>query len=222
MLNNKKRKEERLHMIIDSNQEISENYYNLWLGGSIAYGIIMNVISVAFFEDFFLSINPWVFLILYFVSCITGTIIATKSQNPLFSFLGYNLIVLPIGGLLTICLREYKGIDIQSAMIVTGIIVAIMTFASIVKPSLFLGLGRTLFIGLSLGLIGQIIALLLGYGGNLFNWFFVILFSLYIAYDYAKAQEYPKTIDNAIDSAIDIYLDIINLFIRLLSIFSDD
>ncbi|MCR5192464.1 MAG: Bax inhibitor-1 family protein, partial [Bacteroidales bacterium] len=44
------------------------------------------------------------------------------------------------------------------------------------------------------------------------------LFSGYIGYDVAKSQAYPKTLDNAVDSALDIYLDIINLFIRLLSI----
>ena len=60
--------------------------------------------------------------------------------------------------------------------------------------------------------------MIIGYSGNLFNWFFVIIFSLYIAHDFSVAQMYPKTIDNAVDSALDIYLDIINLFIRILSI----
>ena len=45
-----------------------------------------------------------------------------------------------------------------------------------------------------------------------------VIFSLYIGYDYWKAQQYPKTVDNAVDSALDIYLDIINLFMRILSI----
>ena len=29
---------------------------------------------------------------------------------------------------------------------------------------------------------------------------------------------YPKTLDNAVDSALDIYLDVINLFLRILRI----
>jgi FtsH-binding integral membrane protein len=33
-----------------------------------------------------------------------------------------------------------------------------------------------------------------------------------------RAQRYPKTADNAVDCAVDIYLDIINLFLRLLRI----
>ena len=57
-----------------------------------------------------------------------------------------------------------------------------------------------------------------GYGGNIFNWFFIIIFSLYIGYDWHVAQSYSKTVDNAIDSAIDLYLDLINLFLRILDI----
>ena len=85
-------------------------------------------------------------------------------------------------------------------------------------------MGTALFVALLVSLVAEIIAVFMGYGGDLFNWIFVVLFSLYIGYDWHRAQMYPKTIDNAIDSALDIYLDVINLFIRLLEIFgkSDD
>ena len=76
------------------------------------------------------------------------------------------------------------------------------------------------FTALSIGIVVELIAMLLGYRGTFFDWVFVLLFSLYTAYDWVKAQAYPKTFDNAVDSAIDIYLDIINLFLRLLSIIS--
>ena len=51
-----------------------------------------------------------------------------------------------------------------------------------------------------------------------FDYIFVIIFSLYIGYDWQKSQAYPPTLDNAVDSAADIYVDIVNLFIRLLAI----
>ncbi len=41
---------------------------------------------------------------------------------------------------------------------------------------------------------------------------------MYIGYDIYRSQQYPKTLDNAVDSALDIYMDIANLFIRILSI----
>ena len=44
------------------------------------------------------------------------------------------------------------------------------------------------------------------------------VFSLYIGFDVWRSQQFPKTVDNAVDCALDIYLDLANLFIRLLSI----
>lgn len=218
MFNNKERKLERMRSgLADS---VNASVYNLTIGAMLLYGFIVNAAIVAFCGEIFARINPIVFLIGYFVSAIVGMIIAMKSSNPVLSFVGYNLIVLPIGALLSICLPGFSGADIVSAMVATGIVTAVMTGAAVVFPNVFAGMGRSLFISLLLGLIVEIIASLLGYNGNIFNWFFVIIFSCYIGYDWHKAQMYPKTIDNAIDSSIDIYLDIINIFIRLLEIFS--
>ena len=94
---------------------------------------------------------------------------------------------------------------------------------------------------LLVGLIAEVVAtLLLGYTGAAFDWLFVLIFSGYIGYDIAKSQAYPKTVDIAFRFSdrgwsewpltADKYLfwlkdaakkdDIINLFIRLLSILS--
>ena len=220
MFNNSDRKKARLTVDITSNKELSVGTYNLYMGGSVFYGFLINFLSVMFLEDFFLSINPIAFLVAYFVLCIAGSIVSATSNNPIVSFVGYNMIVLPIGGLLTIALQGYSGADIMAAIMVTGIVVLAMTALAIIKPDLFNGIGKALLIALILALVGEIVAMCFGYGGNAFNWIFVILFSTYIGYDYAKAQKYPKCLDNAIDSAVDIYLDIINLFLRILEIIS--
>ena len=135
------------------------------------------------------------------------------------SFLGYNLIVVPIGVLLCMFLPGYSMSAILPAIVTTGGIAVVMTLLSTLFPNVFLKMGRGLFISLIVGILAQFIAYLFGYAGGLFNWGFVILFSLYLGFDWARAQSYPKTLDNAIDSAIDIYLDLINIFIRLLEIF---
>ena len=104
-------------------------------------------------------------------------------------------------------------------MALTCMVTATMMLLAIIRPQFFLGLGRTLFLTWIIGIVAEVVATwLLGYRGEIFDWVFVILFSGYIGYDVAKSQAYPKTLDNAVDSALDIYLDIINLFIRLLSI----
>ena len=51
---------------------------------------------------------------------------------------------------------------------------------------------------------------------GLLTWGGVVIFTLYIGYDWARAQAFPKTANNAICSAADIYVDIINLFLLIL------
>ena len=218
MFANSKNRKARMQAF--STDTLSTRTYNLILGLTILYGFIANAILVAIAGDFFMAMNPVLFLVLYFVLGLSGSFLAYKSTSPVWSFIGYNMLVLPVGGLLSICLPFYEGADIFAAIVVTGIVVAVMIVASTMFPQFFAGLGRTLFFSLLIGLIGEIVATLLGYGGNFFNWIFIIIFSLYIGYDWHKAQSYSKTLDNAIDSALDIYLDIINLFIRILEILS--
>ena len=146
-----------------------------------------------------------------------GIVLAAKSQNPAVSFVGYNLVVLPIGIMLSLVIPGLPAGIVVKAMALTGMVTVTMALISLVRPQLFLGLGRTLVVGLVAELVATF---LFGYRGQLFDWFFVLLFSGYIGYDVAKSQAYPKTLDNAVDSALDIYLDVINLFIRLLSILS--
>ena len=197
---------------------LSVRAYNVILGCLILYGFIANAIIVAVSGDFFFEMNPIVFIVGYLVAGIIGVIMAVSSENVVLSFIGYNLVVLPIGALLSISLQDYSRAEILSAIVVTGAVVAVMLLLAIAHPGFFAGMGRTLFFSLLIGIISELIAIMLGYGGNLFNRLFVVIFSLYLGYDWYKAQSYPKTLDNAVDSALDIYLDIINLFIRILEI----
>ena len=50
------------------------------------------------------------------------------------------------------------------------------------------------------------------------DWAVVFIFCGYIGYDWGRANRIPKTVDNAIDSAAALYMDIINLFLRILRI----
>ena len=217
MFNNKKRKEERLNSRIPDS--LAPKTYNMIIGGCLAYGFIMNAIMVFVAGNFFMNMNPMVFLIGYIVCMFGGAIMAGLSHNPIISFIGYNLIVVPVGAVLSICLPDYNPSNIIAAVLVTALITGIMIILGMMFKNFFSRLGIVLCVSLIVGIILEFIAMLLGYGGDLFNWLFVLIFSLYIGYDWYKAQAYPKTLDNAIDSALDLYLDIINIFLRLLEIF---
>ena len=94
-----------------------------------------------------------------------------------------------------------------------------MIVLSIAFPDFFSGLGKILF-GSLIGLIvaGLISMFLFPGAYTLVTWIGAAIFALYIGYDYWRAQQYAKTIDNAVDSAVAIYLDIINLFLKILRV----
>ena len=194
MFDNAERKLARIHSGIDD--EISESKYNAVLGCCVIYGFLMNAFVVLLLGNFEQSIPVLPFII------------------------GYIVIVLPIGILLAICLPEYPQENIIVAAVCAAVVAMCMMVAATLRPERFGVMGNALFDALCFGILAELAAMFFGYRGTLFDWAFVIVFSLYTAYDWVKAQSYPKTVDNAVDSAIDIYLDIINIFIRILNILS--
>ncbi len=217
------RKEERLNSGVGD--QISVRRYNAVMLLTLLWGFLVNTVMVYYFAipimRLLSGVGPlWIF-IGYFVLAIAGIAISARSTNPWISFLGYNLLVLPIGVLLCLILPDIPVAIVTKALLLTGIVTATMTLLGLVAPNVFLGMGRTLFIALIVGILAELVAtFLFHYSGTAFDWLFVVLFSGYIGYDVAKSQIYPKTVDNAVDCALDIYLDIINIFIRLLALLS--
>lgn len=217
------RKEERLNSGVGD--QISVRRYNAVMLLTLLWGFLVNTVMVYYFAIPIMrlvsGVGPiWLF-VGYFVLAIAGIAISAKSTNPWISFLGYNLLVLPIGVILCLILPGIPVAIVTKALLLTGIVTATMTLLGLVAPNIFLGMGRTLFIALIVGILAELVAtFLFHYTGTAFDWLFVVLFSGYIGYDVAKSQIYPKTVDNAVDCALDIYLDIINIFIRLLALLS--
>ena len=217
------RKEERLNSGVGD--QISARRYNAVMLLTLLWGFLVNTVMVYYFAipimRLLSGVGPlWIF-IGYFVLAIAGIAISARSTNPWISFHGYNLLVLPIGVLLCLILPGIPVAIVTKALLLTGIVTATMTLLGLVAPNIFLGMGRTLFIALIVGILAELVAtFLFHYTGTAFDWIFVVLFSAYIGYDVAKSQIYPKTVDNAVDCALDIYLDIINIFIRLLALLS--
>ena len=214
MFNTKDRKTARLN----GADELTIRQYNGIIGATLLYGFLVNILLIFVAREFFMNMNLWVFLIGYFVLAIIGSVMVNLSHIPAVSFIGYNMICVPIGGLLAICVPEYPTDTIVAAVATTALVTVIMIIFGTIFQNFFSKIGTALIAALFIGFVAELITMLFGYGGDIFNWFFVILFSLYIGYDWYKAQSYTKTIDNAIDSAVDLYLDIINLFVRLLEI----
>ena len=202
---------------------VSDQVYNLTLGGVVVYGLVANILICMFCTPFALSLNPIALFAGYLVCVIAGSVISAKSDSALLSFLGYNLIVLPVGLVVSISVYHYGGLSsalVYSAFQYTLGITATMFLLASFFPGFFARLHGVLLGGLIGLIISEIILFFLGIRPVVASLIGAGLFSLYIGYDFVRAQQYPKTLDSAVDAAVGIYLDIINLFLRLLRILS--
>lgn len=204
-------------------KELTNKQYNIAIGLILLWGFAINVIMCVFFQNTFSSWNPSAVLIGYFVVAIAGICLNVFSDNPILSFIGYNLIALPIGVVLSIALKDIYQSSIIQAFIMTLLITISMIVISTIRPEIFESMGRTLFICLTGVIVIEVIMIVIGINTpRWWDWLVALLFCGYIGYDWSKAQQKFKNLDNAIDSAAELYLDIINLFLRLLSKSDDD
>ena len=198
---------------------LSDQVYNSVIGGVLLWGFGINYLTVTMVPvDSIRAIPLWMLLLGYFISVIAGVITFQKSDNPAISFIGYNLIVLPIGIVITPFITEFDPTIIMDALMVTGGFTGLMMFLGMTYPKFFLSIGRVL-VGSLFAVIIVELALIFttGYVPAIIDWIVAGLFCMYIGFDWARANKIPKTMDNAVDSAASLYLDIINLFLRILS-----
>ena len=96
----------RLEAVYTEDEIIPDRVYNGVLLGVLLWGLLANLLLCFFLGDRMLAVNPTLLLIGYFVCAIAGTVIAGKSRKPLISFLGYNLVVVPFGLMLSAVVAE--------------------------------------------------------------------------------------------------------------------
>ena len=208
--------------------EMSAKSYNLTLTGVVFYGILVNAIMCSIIDplEFFLNYNPITLFVAYIVLVIGGVVINNFCKSAIAKFIGYNMVVLPIGVVISVAVFAVGGIDspvVMGACYYTALITAIMVIASYLFPNFFAKLGGVLLFSLItllvVGILGRFIPAL--YAGGIYSYISACIFSLYIGFDVYRAQRFPKTVANAITAALDIYLDIANLFLDILRLLSD-
>lgn len=199
--------------------QVSDRLYNAIIGAVLLWGFLVNTFMCTYLSDEFLQMEPLAVFIGYIISCLIGITMVHKSKSALVSFIGYNFIVVPIGMVLSISLTQYDPDIILRAVVATAIVTGVMLVASTLYPKMFLGLGRTLTFALITVIIVELVMVLVFHtSSTVIDWIVVMIFCGYIGYDWSVANQYQKTVDNAVDSAADLYLDIINLFLRILRI----
>jgi FtsH-binding integral membrane protein len=200
--------------------EINPGLYNLTIGTVLCWGFWINWLMVANIPvESILAVSPLVFFLGYFASCLFGVYLFTKSDNPLVSFIGYNFVVVPFGFIINIVVSRYDPNLVLEAIKVTGLVTAGMMLLGTLFPRFFQRIAGALTIALLVVIVVEFFQIfILGIHQGWLDWAVVLIFCGYIGYDWGRANRIPKTFDNAVDSAAALYMDIINLFLRILRI----
>lgn len=199
---------------------ISATAYNLTIGLTLCWGFAINWLMVTNINpESIASINPWVFIIGYFASCFFGVYLFSTSEKSLVSFIGYNFVVVPFGLIINLVVSRYDSELVAEAIRITGLVTIGMMCLGSMFPDFFKKISRALTITLFLVIVVELIEIFIfGIHHGIIDWIVVLIFCGYIGYDWGRANQIPKTLDDAVDSAAALYMDIINLFLRILRI----
>jgi FtsH-binding integral membrane protein len=197
--------------------------YWITLGITLMIGFFINFVMMKTIStEWVLSINKWVLIIGYFACAFTGVSLSVKSDNPIISFIGYLMVVVPVGIVSVPFIHKYDPEVVQKAVLFTTILTGLMALAGAMFTSFFRSIGGILFWALILAIIAEVLMLLLGYKLAIMDYVVAIIFLGFIGHDFVAALDDEATIDAAVDRAVHLYLDIFNLFVRVLSIFGKD
>ncbi len=199
---------------------IGPSLYNLLIGLTLCWGFAVNYFIVKTVDtQALLQIHFLVFIIGYFASCMFGVFLYSKSDQPIISFIGYNFVVVPFGLMVNLVVSQYDDALILEAVKVTGLVTGSMMLLGTLFPAFFRKVIGALSIALIVVIIIEVVQVFFfKMHSNWIDWAIAAIFCGYIGYDWGRANQIPKTVDNAIDSAAALYMDIINLFIRILRI----
>jgi len=203
-------------------QELSESKYNLIIGATLTWGFGLNYLMMTLLGPAVLNImygaGMLPFLIAYFVLVMLGSSMV-RSSDPVRCFIGYNLIAVPGGMVAVSATMLYDPTIVVRAVLCTAVICLSMMIASTIAPRFFTRTAPVLGFALLATVIVELgAALFFRAQVTVLDWVVVGIMSVYIGYDWVRANSVQRTTVNAIAAASALYLDIINIFLRLLRI----
>ena len=203
-----------------SDSIVSPSLYNFIIGATLCWGFAVNWLMIVNISPAAIaSVHPLLFFVGYLAACFFGIYLFKSSDNPFVSFLGYNFVVLPFGLIINLVVSRYDQTLVLEAIRITGIVTLAMMCLGSLFPAFFRKIAGALTIALIIVIIVEMVEMFIfKVHHGILDWIVVLIFCGYIGYDWGRANQIPKTVDNAVDSAAALYMDIINLFIRILRI----
>ena len=204
---------------------ISRRLYNIVLTGFVVLSFVIMAacshITGTYEFMLFLMRNSTMFMIGTFVGSIGGIIamsIARAKENLTLGLIGYAIFSLTFGFTTSLALSAYSMQTISVAFSATAGIMIVFGAAGILFPQFFERIQGVLFTGLLAIIVIEVVMALFGVQQTATDIVVILLFCGFIGYDVHRAATAAPTLSNALWYAIELYLDIINVFIRILSI----
>jgi hypothetical protein len=149
------------------------------------------------------------------------------SPDPLRAYGGLSALAGSLGALIGPIANHYGRGSVADAAIVTLCITLVLGAAGYLYPRSLEHWGSTLCLALSTLVGAQLLSLSASIGvihplHSVVSWLAIILFSAFVVYDFNRAQRLTRTIPNAIQSGVAVFVDVTNLFVRLLQIFGQN
>ena len=160
---------------------------------------------------------------------ILGTLIGTvvgifvmsagaKRQSVAMSLVGYALFASTCGLMASTALIAYDLPTINTAFAATAAVTVVFGALGVTFPNLFKRIPGVLC-GALLGLIlVELVLAIAGVPQTVTDYLVVIVFAGFIGFDTYQATQVEPTLPNAVMAATNLFLDIINVFMRILAI----
>ena len=207
-------------------QVISRRLYNVVLTGFVVLSFVImaacSYITGTYGFMLWLMRNAMMFQIATLVGSIGGIVcmsIGRAKDNLTLGLIGYAIFSLTFGFTTSLILAAYDMQTISLAFSGTAGIMIVFGAAGIMFPRFFERIQGVLVTGLLAIIVVELVMALFGVQQTATDILVILLFCGFIGYDVHRASTAVPTLSNALWYAIELYLDIINVFIRLLAIF---
>ena len=162
------------------------------------------------------------------IACLVGSIgglilmsVGRSRGSLALGVSGFALFTLTFGFTTSIALSAYSMESVANALLATAGIMAVFGALGMAFPSFFARIQGVLAVSLLAVIVVEVVMMALGVRQNLTDLVVILLFCGFIGYDVYRASTDAPTLENALWYAIEIYLDVVNVMLRLLSIFGN-
>lgn len=208
---------------------MSPRLFNLVIAGLIfvgfcAMGIGTRIVSSQAFLDWMIR-NPILYLAGSLIGSIAGIVLmssAVKRQSVPLSLGGFALFVCTFGLTCSQALITYDLPTINTAFTATAAITVVFGALGVLFPQVFHRMAGVLSVALLALLVVQVVMLFMGVDQTWLDVAVIVVFCGFIGYDMHQAATVPTTLPNAVFAACNLFLDIMNVFIRILNILNSD